>query len=99
MRVDIHSIDQIKVDIHKSNWEGTKNGWFSLKFDKKNYWEEEPKEADYETTLFCEDIENAYATLIQNLQRAMEAARVKHAEGVAERKAEAAAEKEKEANA
>lgn len=69
MRVDLHNICDIHVDIVKSNYD--KSGWFTLSFDTKGYYEDEAKRSDDQITIFIghqtdiEDVTTAFSNRIQ----------------------------------
>ena len=94
MRVDLHNICDIHVDITKSGWD--KSGWFTLSFDTKGYYEDEAKRSDDQITIFIghqTDIEDVTTALLNRMQAAIVQARKDLAEkeaARAEREAEEA---------
>lgn len=94
MRVDLHNICDIHVDITKSSYD--KSGWFTISFDTKGYYEEEAKRSDDQITIFIghqTDIEDVTTALSNRIQAAIVQARKDHAEkeaARAEREAEEA---------
>ena len=96
MRVDLHNICDIHVDITKSGWD--KSGWFTLSFDTKGYYEDEAKRSDDQITIFIghqTDIEDVTTALLNRMQAAIVQAR----KDLAEKEAARAEREAKEAKA
>lgn len=90
MRVDLHSIADITVRIHKSDYD--QSGWFTIGFKTKSWGEKEPRDSDDQITLFTDwqtPIEDIYSALMDHLQAAMAQAREEHAAKKAEKAKEA----------
>ena len=86
MRVDLHSVSDIHVDITKSGYD--QSGWFTLSFDTKGYYEEEAKRSDDQITIFIghqTDIEDVTIALLDKIQRAIVVAREDKEKKLAER--------------
>ncbi len=93
MRVDLHSIADITVRIHKSDYD--QSGWFTIGFKTKSWGEKEPRDSDDQITLFTDwqtPIEDVYSSLMDHLQAAMAEAREEHAAKLAEKEAKKAEE-------
>ena len=93
MRVDLHNICDIHVDITKSSYD--KSGWFTISFDTKGYYEEEAKRSEDQITIFINgqtDIEDVTTALSNRIQAAIVQARKDYEEKKAERAAREAEE-------
>jgi len=93
MRVDLHSISDITVRIHKSEYD--QSGWFTFGFKSKSWGQDEARDIDDQITLFTDwqtPIEDIYSHLMDHLQAAMVQARDEHAVKLAEREAKKAEE-------
>ena len=93
MRVDLHSVSDIHVDITKSGYD--QSGWFTLSFDTRGYGDDESKPSDDQITIFIAhqvDIEDVTIALLDKIQRAIVVARENQEKKLAERAAREAEE-------